>query len=394
MSKSFHWFLVLIIATLLSLGCGISSLLDNPSAPATPAPPISRPIESPTQSSAAAPLPTSVPIIGLDSEETLLVNLYERASPSVVYITVIVPGNLSSSTAEAGGSGFVLDKEGYIVTNNHVVESASKIRVKFSSDDDVEAKVVGRDADTDLAVIKVNVPADSLRPIALGDSNNLKVGQRVVAIGNPFGLERAMSVGFVSAVGRVVRLSDSGFSLPELIQTDAAINPGNSGGPLLNSKGEVIGVTTLIFSTRSGVNSGVGLAIPVETVKRVTPELIKNGRYAHPYLGVFGQSINSDMAEQLSLSAQRGVLVTEVVAQGPAAKAGLIGGSKNKQFNGRPIPTGGDIITAIDGKEVRSFDDVIAYLARSTKVGQQVELTIIRDGNQQKIKVTLSERPR
>jgi 2-alkenal reductase len=194
-------------------------------------------------------------------------------------------------------------------------------------------------------------------------------------------------------MGRVIRLSDSGYSLPELIQTDAAINPGNSGGPLLDARGQVIGVTTLIFS-RSGVNSGVGLAIPVEAVKRVVPELIKNKTYAHPYLGVTGESITSDMAAQLSLPAQRGVLVVEARVGGPAAKAGIIGGTRRATYNGRTIMVGGDIITAIDGLQVKSFDDVIVYLAKQTKVGQTTELTILRDGKEQKVKVTLGDRPR
>jgi 2-alkenal reductase len=201
-----------------------------------------------------------------------------------------------------------------------------------------------------------------------------------------------MSVGYISAVGRVVRLSDTLYSLPELIQTDAAINPGNSGGPLLNTKGEVIGVTNLIFS-RSGVNSGVGFAVPVETVKRVVPELIKNGKYAHPCLGVTApsDSINTDMADQLSLPVQRGVLIQE--AKGPAAKAGLIGGSRRATYNGRPIQVGGDIIVGIDNVEVHNFDDIITYLAKSTKVGQQVELAIMRGNSPLKVKVTLGERP-
>ncbi|MBI3733460.1 MAG: trypsin-like peptidase domain-containing protein [Chloroflexi bacterium] len=376
------------LSVLFSLSCGLSSLLDtNPDAGSNAASAPTAVVKTaPPQASA----PTPVPVVGLDSEENVLVNLFERVSPSVVYITVL--GVSNNATAEASGSGFVLDTDGHIVTNNHVIDGASKIRVKFSNDDDFEAKVVGADADTDLAVIQVKAPAELLKAVTLGDSDSLKVGQRVVAIGNPFGFERAMSVGFISAVGRIVQLSDTGFSLPELIQTDAAINPGNSGGPLLNMKGQVIGVTNLIFS-RSGVNSGVGLAIPVETVKRVAPVLIKDGRYAHSWLGISGQSINSDLAEQLSLPTQHGALVTDVTSGSPAAKAGLVGGSRRANFNGRPIQTGGDIITAIEGKEVRSFDDVIAYLAKNTTVGQQVELTIIRNGSAQKIKVTLAARP-
>jgi 2-alkenal reductase len=379
MQKSFRWMIIFLMGVLFSLGCGMSDLLSD--APTTPAPAAN--VSAPTTAPIAARPP--VPIAGLDAEETVLVNVYERVSPSVVFITVF--------GSDAGsGSGFVLDKEGHIVTNNHVVEGATRIRVKFSDDVDVEAKVTGRDPDTDLAVIEVKVPNELLKPVTLGDSNNLKVGQRALAIGNPFGFERALSVGFISALGRVVRLSSSSYSLPDLIQTDAAINPGNSGGPLLDAKGQVIGITTLIFS-RSGVNSGVGFAIPVDVVKRVVPELIKSGHYSHPYLGISGESVNSDMADQLSLPVQRGVLITEVRPNGPAARAGLVAGNRNRTFNGRPIPVGGDIITAIDGVEVRSFDDIISYLAKSAKVGQSVELTIMRDGKPQKVKVTLGERP-
>ncbi len=381
MQPSLRWIILFSIGVLFSLGCGMSDLLgDNATAP-TPVANVSV-----TATVTPAPPPTPVFVVGLDAEETLFVNIYERVSPAVVFITVF-------GLESGGGSGFVVDKEGHVVTNNHVVEGATRIRVKFSSDIDVEAKVVGRDPDTDLAVIKVSVANELLRPVTLGDSSNLKVGQRALAIGNPFGFERALSVGFISALGRVVRLSSSQFSLPELIQTDAAINPGNSGGPLLDSKGQVIGVTTLIFS-RAGVNSGVGFAVPVDVVKRVVPELIKNGRYPHPYLGISGESVNSDMAEQLSLPVQRGVLITEVRSNGPSARAGLVAGTRARSFNGRPIPVGGDIIIAIDGVEVKSFDDIISYLAKSTKVGQAVELTIMRDDKPQKVKVTLGERPR
>jgi len=257
-----------------------------------------------------------------------------------------------------------------------------------------DAELIGA-ADTDLAVVQVSVSKDVLHPVPLGNSDVLRVGQRVVAIGNPFGFERAMSVGYISAVGRVVQLTDSQYSLPELIQTDAAINPGNSGGPLLNTKGEVVGVTNLIFS-RSGVNSGVGFAVPVEAVKRVVPELIKNGRFAHPWLGISAdrQSINADMAQQLSLPVEHGVLVQAITPGGPAAQAGLVGSSKRATYNGRAIQVGGDIIVAIDGRDVHAFDDIITYLAKSTKVGQTVVLSIVRGAAPQKLNLTLGERPR
>jgi len=396
MKRLLTWITILLLGALFSLGCGISSLLDNPAVTPGPAKPSSDTGAVPAPSLVPVVIPTAIPIVGFDPEETLLINVYDRVSPSVVFITVqISGGSTSAATGEASGSGFVIDNDGHIVTNNHVIDNATKIRVKFSDAVDVEGKVVGRDPDSDLAVLQVKVPAGTLHPVTLGDSNTLRVGQRAVAIGNPFGFERAMSVGFVSAVGRVIRLADTGFSLPELIQTDAAINPGNSGGPLLDAKGQVIGVTTLIYS-RSGVNSGVGLAIPVEAVKRVVPELIKNGTFAHPWLGIaaYPQAINDDMAQQLSLPVTYGALIQDVTAGGPAAKAGLRAGTKRGTFDGKPVQTGGDIIVAIDGHEVRNFDDVIIYLAKQTKVGQQIQVTVVRDSGKQNIPVTLGERPR
>ncbi len=389
---------LIVVAVLFSLGCGVSSLLEEPgtTAPASSAPSAPAVNQQPTLApNLPVVLPTAVPITGLDPEETLLVNLYERVSPSVVFIAVLLNGGTQATTGEASGSGFVLDQEGHIVTNDHVIAGASKVHIKFSGDVSVEGKVIGRDPDTDLAIVQVNVPKDVLHPVPLGNSDALRVGQRVVAIGNPFGFERALSVGYVSAVGRVVQLSESQYSLPELIQTDAAINPGNSGGPLLNTKGEVVGVTNLIFS-RSGVNSGVGFAVPVETVKRVAPELIKNGRFAHPYLGISTdrEAINADMAQQLSLPVQHGVIIQQVTAGSPADKAGLRGGNQRATYNGRAIQVGGDILVGIDNRDVHSFDDVITYLAKFTKVGQNVVLSIIRGSTPQKVTLTLGERPR
>jgi S1-C subfamily serine protease len=320
------------------------------------------------------------------AEEQLFIGLYERVSPSVVYIAVTTSG-LSGS---GSGSGFVWDTEGHIVTNNHVVESASRIEVTFADGITAKAKVVGTDPDSDLAVIKVDVPASRLHPVELGDSDALQVGQRAIAIGNPFGFEQTMTTGIVSGLGRVVR-QENGFSLPQLVQTDAAINPGNSGGPLLDSNGRVIGVTTLIFSN-SGTNAGVGFAVPVNTVKRVVPPLIGTGRYADPWLGIQGTSITSLLTEEFDLPVEQGVLVQTVVQDGPAAKAGLQGGDRQVRFEGATLTTGGDIIVAIDGVSVQDMDDLIVYLADKS-VGQRVTLTVLRSGRQQRIQVTLGERP-
>jgi len=320
------------------------------------------------------------------AEEQLFTELYQRVSPSVVYIAVTTGG----FSGGGSGSGFVWDTKGHIVTNNHVVESASRIEVTFADGTTAKAELVGADADNDLAVIKVNVPASRLHPVELGDSDALRVGQRAIAIGNPFGFEQTMTTGIVSGLGRVVR-QETGFSLPQLIQTDAAINPGNSGGPLLDSHGRVIGVTTLIYSN-SGSNAGVGFAVPVNTVKRVVPSLIATGRYADAWLGIQGVSVTSLLAEELDLPVEQGVLVQTVVQGGPAAKAGLQGGNRQTTFEGLPLTTGGDIIVAIDGKAVQDMDNLIVYLTDKT-VGQKVALTVLRNGVKRTIEVTLVERP-
>jgi len=333
--------------------------------------------------------PTSVPddpLAAAYAEEQLFIELYERVSPSVVYIA-ITTGRLGES---GSGSGFVWDTEGHIVTNNHVVERARRIEVTFADGTTAEAELVSTDPDSDLAVIKVDVPASRLHPVELGDSDALRVGQRAIAIGNPFGFEQTMTTGIVSGLGRVVR-QQSGFSLPQLVQTDAAINPGNSGGPLLDSHGRVIGVTTLIYSN-SGTNAGVGFAVPVDTVKRVVPSLIGTGRYADPWLGIQGTSITSLLAEEFDLPVEQGVLVQTVVQDGPAAKAGLQGGGRQVRFESALLATDGDIIVAIDGVSVQDMDDLIVYLADKS-VGQRVTLTVLRDGRQQRIQVTLGERP-
>jgi S1-C subfamily serine protease len=321
-----------------------------------------------------------------EAEEQLLIHLYERVSPSVVYINVTLANGFGGGT----GSGFVLDTQGHIVTNNHVIEGAGRILVHFVDDTAVEASLVGADPDNDLAVIRVDVPASLLKPVALGDSAALRVGQRAIAVGNPFGFEQTMTTGIISALGRVV-LQDSGFSLPKLIQTDAAINPGNSGGPLLDSQGRVIGVTTLIYSS-SGSSAGVGFAVPVDTVKRVAPALIATGRFADPWLGITGLSLDAELAELLSLPVTRGVLVRDVIPGGPSDKAALRASDGIIEVEGALLSAGGDIIVALDGAAVQDMDDLTTRLSETT-VGQTVALTIVRDGEEQRIEVTLEERP-
>jgi S1-C subfamily serine protease len=330
---------------------------------------------------------TSVPLATtLLPQEQLLADLYTAVNPSVVNI------NMTMAVGEGAGSGFVYDMQGDIITNNHVVEGANQIYVTFADGKMVQATVVGTDANSDLAVIKVDVPASELHPVTFGDSATLRVGQMAVAIGNPFGLEGTMTAGIISALGRVVPASSSRYAMVDLIQTDAPINPGNSGGPLLDSAGRVIGVNTMIFSD-SGTSSGVGMAVPVDTVKLVIPQLLEKGSYAHPWLGLSGRSITPVLADALSLPVQQGVLVESVVNGGPAEKAGLRGGGQTKNVDGMNVAVGGDIIVGIAGTEVQSFDDVVSYLGSHTQVGQKLELTVLRGGERQTFTVTVGERP-
>ena len=339
----------------------------------------------------SAAVDTDIPARGVEealdlaaAEEQLLVRLYEQVSPSVVNIAVY-------SAREGGaGSGFVIDSNGHIVTNNHVVEDAEMILVRFADETVVEAELVGADVDSDLAVIRVDVPDDLLREVRLGDSSALRVGQRAIAVGSPFGFEQTMTTGIVSALGRIVR-QESGYSLLQLIQTDAAINPGSSGGPLLDAEGKVIGVNTLIFSS-SGSSAGVGFAVPVNTVKRIVPSLIETGGYADPWLGIRGLSLNPMIAEALDLPVDEGVLLQRVAPEGPADQAGLRGNDRRVEFEGMRIPTGGDIVVAINGVEIRDRDDLDLLLAGYT-VGQTVTLDIFRGENMLRVDVMLEERP-
>jgi 2-alkenal reductase len=334
---------------------------------------------------------TDIPARGVEealdlaaAEEQLLVRLYEQVSPSVVNIAVY-------NAREGGaGSGFVIDSSGHIVTNNHVVEDAEMILVRFADETVVEAELVGADVDSDLAVIRVDVPDDFLKEVRLGDSSALRVGQRAIAVGSPFGFEQTMTTGIVSALDRVVR-QESGYSLLQLIQTDAAINPGSSGGPLLNAQGEVIGVNTLIFSS-SGSSAGVGFAVPVNTVKRVVPSLISTGNYADPWLGIRGLSLNPMIAEALDLPVDQGILLQRVATQGPADQAGLRGNDRRVEFEGMRLPTGGDILVAINGVEIRDTDDLDVLLAEYS-VGQTVTLDVFRGEEMLRVDVILEERP-
>lgn len=385
--------LVLTVLALPILACSSEELIFRATPTSSP-----RTTSPPVVVATATPLPEER-FAQLDAEDAMLANLYERANPTVVYIEVSV-GQGEASRPFGSGSGFVIDKEGHIVTNNHVVETADGVKVIFSNGTVVtDAEVIGRDRHSDLAVIQVEgVSPQRLVPLELGDSDALKVGQRVIAIGNPFGLEGTMTAGVVSALGRTLPsqvLPDGGsFRNPEIIQTDAAINPGNSGGPLLDSRGRVIGVNTAIRST-TGTNSGVGFAVPVNTLKRILPHLIEEGSYEYPYLGITSDPhfTVAELAEPLDLSVDHGVLIADVTPETGADEAGLQGGDRRVEVEGRPVTAGGDIIVAIDGHELQTFDDLAAYLVSETEVGQEVVLTIVRNGEELEVPVTLGRRP-
>lgn len=367
---------------LLLLGCGVGGVATpKPSANATELPPVQHTIVA-----TATPLPQDW-YEGLEGEERLLVNLVERVGPSVVHIQVSTPFGRGS------GSGFFYSTEGYIVTNNHVVEDSTEIRVILADGNQVPAQVVGTDPDADLAVLKVDVPSEQVVPVTFGDSDQIRVGQSAIAIGNPFGLERTVTKGIISALGRVFP-QESGYSIANMIQTDAAINPGNSGGPLLDIHGRVIGVNTMIVS-ETGVSAGLGFAIPANMVQKVVPALISEGTYSHPWLGIRGYSITPDLAEALDLPVSAGALVAEVTEGGPSDRAGLRGGSRTVQVPGyvEAVPVGGDIIVGIDGQTVTGMDTIISYLDY-TEAGQVVTLDIIRGRERLSVDVTLGERPR
>lgn len=351
-----------------------------------------------TQAQATATArPLATPISGealsvVQAQEAVINNVYQRVAPAVVNISVVSVPEGGLGVQEGSGSGFVYDTGGHIVTNDHVVQGARSIMVHFPDGTEVSAEVVGTDADSDIAVIKVDVDPAVLHPVELADSDQLRVGQFVIAIGNPFGFEGSVTSGIVSALGRLL-LRESRYSLPNLIQTDTAINPGNSGGPLLNAEGRVIGVTTLIFSeTRS--NAGVGMAIPSNTVRRVVPGLIATGRFQHPWLGIVGTSVTPRLAKELDLPVDHGALVERVIGDGPADRAGLLGGTRDVQVGGvnRQILAGGDIIIAGNDQPVKQFDDLIVFL-ETTEVGQVVDLTILRDDQELHVPVTLGARP-
>lgn len=327
----------------------------------------------------------------LDIEEQLVTNLYERVSPSVVHITarvITVNFFFGPMPSEGTGSGFVYDDAGHIVTNYHVIEGADTIDVKISDRFEVPARVIGIDPPNDLAVLELETPVSNLKPLDLGSSSDLRVGQRTIAIGNPFGLDRTLTTGVVSALGRPLQTQEDNVIF-DVIQTDAAINPGNSGGPLLNSRGEIIGINTAIRENAQGI----GFAVPVNTIKRIVPILISAGEYPHPWPGFLGYSISPDLAERLNLPVDQGILVAQLYREGPAMLAGIRGASREVILGNRRYLIGGDIITAVNGQPIADWTNLSEYLELNTSVGEEITLTILRDGELLEVQLTLVAQP-
>ncbi len=409
------WITLLVFSVLLfAIGSGAALAFAQPQNTATAANQVPAAVISNVQPASLAANPASsssaISVTSLDALQSIFENVYAQVNPSVVSIQVVEQASSTSFSGfgfnspqtqgvqQALGSGFVWDTAGHIVTNNHVIAGASSITVTFADGYVATAKLVGADPNSDLAVIQVNVPAAELHPVQLADSTKVHVGDVVIAIGNPFGLQNTMTQGIISGLSRSLPVGldnpngQTGYSIPDIIQTDASINPGNSGGVLLDIQGNLVGVTAAIAS-QSGSSSGVGFVIPSSIVNRVVPSLIKTGTYNHPWLGFSGVNITPDVAQAMNLSpTQQGALVVDVTPNGPADKAGLAG-SQSVRRNRQSVTTGGDIITAINGQPVTSYDQLSAYVFDNTQVGQTVTLTVLRNGREFQAKVTLGIQP-
>lgn len=386
-------FIILVaVATLIgaALGCGLPAEMQLPTA--TPVP-----TAIPTPTLALPPIPAIAEEEAANALEGQVETVYELAGPAVVHIASLSYAYdfFSRPVPQEGtGSGFFYDVEGHIVTNYHVVENAEELSVTLADGRVYPATIVGEDPTNDLAVIRIEAN-DLPRPISLGDSDGLRVGQFVVAIGNPFGQLGTLTMGVISALGRIIESPDGRF-IGEAIQTDAAINPGNSGGPLLDLRGRLIGVNSQIISPDQA-SVGIGFAVPANTVRRVVPELIAHGRYPHPWLGVDYLPLRPEWAEAFrqagaDVAADEGLLVLRVVAGGPADRAGIRGGDQIVRLGNVRIPLGGDIITAVDGQVMTSSKEFVAYLETQTQVGDTVEVTIIHGGEERTVQATLVER--
>jgi len=330
----------------------------------------------------------------LTEEERNNIAVYEKVADGVVNITstaVQMDFLFNVFPTQGSGSGSIIDSKGHILTNHHVVANVQKLEVTLADESKWPAKLVGSDPDNDLAVIKIDAPKEKLKVIPMGDSKQLKIGQKVLAIGNPFGLERTLTTGIISSLGRTIR-SETGILMEDIIQTDAAINPGNSGGPLLNSEGEIIGINSAIISP-SGGSVGIGFAIPVNMARRIVPELIAKGYVIYPYFGATIMPLFPEVAKHLKLKVEKGAMIAEVVKGGPADKAGLKGGSQRVQVGNMIVIAGGDIVVKVDQHEVKTNDELIRYI-REKKPGDTIVLQVYRKGDFVDVKVVLGERPR
>jgi S1-C subfamily serine protease len=333
-----------------------------------------------------------VGIVKASDTELPLPDLFQKVEKSVVQITDSSEINVFESRL---GSGFVYDDNGHIITNHHVVSGGgNRLDVTFPDGIVYRASLIGSDPSADIAVLYVEeAPKEKLLPLSLADSSKVRVGERVAAIGNPFGLSGSLSNGIISGVGRQIPAEEEeGFTIPDIIQTDAPINPGNSGGPLLNMRGEVIGINSAIYST-TGQFAGVGFAIPSNTIAQVMPSLITTGSYQHPWLGVAGRDMTPGIADRLGLDEPRGFLVMDVVTGSPAEKAGIQRGNEDTVIDGIPIKLGGDVIIAVDNNTVRKIDDILAYVEMKKSVGDDLKLTILREGQTMEVIATLAARP-
>ena len=318
--------------------------------------------------------------------EYSLIDIFEKSEESIVQVSV-----LRGESDGGMGSGFVYSDEGYVITNQHVVQDAEKVMITFLDGEAYIGNVVGSDRDLDIAVVKVEPTNTYLQPIKIGDSSELKVGEKIAAIGNPFGLSGSMTAGIVSQMGRLLP-QETGYSIPDVIQTDAAINPGNSGGPLINMKGEVVGINTAIQSA-TGEFSGIGFAVPSNTVKKVVPVLIENGEFKHPWMGISGTDVDPELAEVRGLKSSKGFLVVSVIEGSPAETAGLLGVTETEERDGREFALDGDIILSIDGETVRKISDILVHLQREKSVGDEMVLSVNRNGEMLELTMILEERP-
>lgn len=370
----------ILFLSLVSLACGISI------------PRLGAVQSTPTlQAVQVNPTPGNSSTSDFSSDDQVVIDLYAHLNPSVVNISIYQTQN-GELVLAGQASGFVYDSQGDIVTNQHVVDGANSIEITFSDGLIRNATLVAQDLYSDLAVVKVELPT-GVNPIPLGTMDQLAVGQSVVAIGNPFGLEGTLTRGVISALGRTIP-TNTAYKIPQAIQTDAAINPGNSGGPLLNLSGEVIGVNAQIETSGiSGSNLGVGFAIPVSILQRVIPALIQAGHYDWSWLGVTGYTVDPPLVKAMSLPVEQGAYISSVTSGGPAEAAGLKGTTETITQDGRSVEVGGDVITAIDGQPVKTFDDLLVYLSLQTSPGQEITLSILRNGQNQDVKVTLGTRP-